>query len=170
MNTFHGILRRISDGLNKVAEKICILLVGSTVVIILISIVYRYILMKGLPWPEELSRSLNIWIAFLGGSIGFKYSDHVGVEFFMNLLPRKMFVVLKFLTRLMMFYIILVIDYFCLRYTMTTTSTTAAMMLPYEYINSALFVGFTFMLVHLVCFIVGDIKDFVDKKPAGPAA
>jgi len=159
MNTFHGVLKKISDAVNYVAEKICIVLVGSTVVIILVSIVFRYIFMKGLPWPEELSRSLNIWITFLGGSIGFKYSDHVGVEFFTNLLPAKAATVVKFLTRLMTFYIILVIDYFCLRYTMTTSSTTAAMMLPYQFINSALFVGFTLMLIHLLYFIVSDVRD-----------
>lgn len=159
MNTFHGILKKISDAVNYVAEKICIVLVGSMVGIILISIVYRYILMKGLPWPEELSRSMNIWVTFLGGSIGFKYSHHVGVEFFTNLLPEKMGVMVKFLTRLMTFYIILVIDYFCLRYILTTSSTTPALMIPFQYINASLFVGFTFMLIHLLYFIVGDVRD-----------
>jgi TRAP-type C4-dicarboxylate transport system permease small subunit len=53
---------------------------------------------------------------------------------------------------------------------MTTSSTTAAMMLPYGFINSALFVGFTFMLIHLLTFIVGDITGFLGKKSQSAAA
>ncbi len=100
MRTIHTGVLKLSDAVNWVAEKVCTLFIGLVVVITLIAVFYRYVLNVGLPWPEELSRCMNIWVTFLGASIGFKYSDHVGVEFFTNLLPRKFFWVIRFFLRI----------------------------------------------------------------------
>lgn len=169
MGTLHGIVLKISDALNWIAERICIVLVGVVVAITLLAVFYRYVLNRGLSWPEELSRCINIWISFLGASIGFKYSDHVGVEFFTNLLPRKFFAVFRFFLRIGMFCLIAVIAYYCYRYTATTRSTTPAMMLHFSYVNVALFIGFVLMLVHLAEFMLRDICNFIDYLRDGRA-
>lgn len=167
MHTIHNGVLGISNAVNWIAEKICTVLIGFVVAITLIAVFYRYILNIGLPWPEELSRCLNIWISFLGASIGFKYSDHVGVEFFTNLLPRKFFWVFRFFLRIGMFYIMCIIAYYCYRYTATTKSTTPAMMLHFAYVNVALFIGFVFMLVHLLEFLTRDFCAFIDHLQGG---
>lgn len=162
MRTLHASVLKLSNAVNWLAEKICTILIGFVVAIILVSVFYRYVLGVGLAWPEELSRSMNIWISFLGASIGFKYHDHVGVEFFTNLLPRKFFWALRFFLRVGMFYFLSVVAYYCYRYTAGTKSTTPAMMLHFGYVNAALFVGFVFMLVHLLEFLLRDFCAFID--------
>lgn len=162
MRTVHNGVLRISNAINWVAEKICTVLIAVVVVVTLVAVFYRYVLNIGLSWPEELSRCLNIWISFIGASIGFKYSDHVGVEFFTNLLPRKFYWVFRFFLRIGMFYLLTIIAYYCLLYTAGTKSTTPAMMLHFAYVNVALFIGFVFMLVHLLEFLLRDFCAFLE--------
>ncbi len=162
MHNIHSAVLKLSNAVNWIAEKICTIFIGVVVVITLLAVFYRYVLNVGLSWPEELSRSMNIWISFLGASIGFKYHDHVGVEFFTNLLPRKFYWVFRFFLRIAMFYLLSVIAYYCYRYTASTRSTTPAMMLHFAWVNVALFIGFVFMLIHLLEFILRDFCAFLD--------
>ncbi len=162
MHAIHRVSQKLSNTLNWIAERVCIALIAIVVAITLLAVFYRYVLNVGLSWPEELSRCANTWISFIGASIGFKYSDHVGVEFFTNLLPRKFFAVFRFFLRIGMFCLLTIIAALCYRYTAMTRSTTPAMMLHFSYVNVALFIGFVLMLVHLLEFILGDVCALVD--------
>ncbi|MCL2000322.1 MAG: TRAP transporter small permease [Planctomycetes bacterium] len=162
MHAIHRGVLKISDAISWIAVRICAVFLSAVVVITLLAIFYRYILQTGLSWPEELSRCLNIWIIFLGASAGFKYSELVGVEFFIDLFPKKFYLPFRFLLRIGMFCILTVIAYYCFLYTASTRSTTPAMMLHYAYVNVALFTGFAFMLVHLLEFLLRDFCAFYD--------
>lgn len=162
MRAIHKGVLAISDALNWIAEKICILFIGIVVFVTLIAVFYRYILSLGLSWTEELCRALNVWCAFLGASICYKHGDHVGVEFVVNLLPKKFYHVLRFLLRIFTFYILAVFAALCYRYTMASTGQTAAMQITIGWTNAGLFVGFGLMLVHLAEFMLRDLVSFMD--------
>lgn len=164
------LLRKASDVTNKAAEKACIGLIGVLVAIILIGVFYRYVLRRGLPWPEELARAINIWVAYLGASIGVKHGEHVGIDLFVGLLPEKVRTVFRFLTRLVVVFFLSIIAYYCFRYTATARSTTPALLMPVRYINVALFVGFVLMLLHLVSQIVHDVHVVVARGLGGVRA
>ena len=42
-----------------------------------------------LPWSEELTRYLAVWVTFIGGSLGIKRGAHIGVEAIKMKLPPK---------------------------------------------------------------------------------
>lgn len=161
LNKFNTLLGRVSDVLNKAVEKICIGMIGVLVAVILIGVFYRYVLRRGLPWPEEMARAINIWVAYLGASIGVKYGDHVGVDLLVGLLPGKIRAVFRFLTRILVVFFLSIIAYYCFLYTASARSTTPALLIPVRYINVALFTGISLMILHLLSSIVNDIHTAV---------
>ena len=64
------------------------LCVGAMVVIILVQVVYRYGLQNALPWTEEASRFLMLWMTGLMAPTAFRRGGFVGIDMILRLLPR----------------------------------------------------------------------------------
>ena len=81
-----GLIHRTSELLNSLVEKtICLLLAGMTAVTFA-QVVCRLI-QGSLPWSEELSRYMMVYLTFLGLSVGVKRGVLINIEAFMNLFP-----------------------------------------------------------------------------------
>jgi TRAP-type C4-dicarboxylate transport system permease small subunit len=59
------------------------------VILIFIQVLFRYLLNNSLNWTEELAKYLFIWMIFIGAACVFKDKIHIGVDFFVSLLPLK---------------------------------------------------------------------------------
>lgn len=151
----------LSDVINTVVKQICIGLVGVLVVLVLVTVFFRYVLSIGIGWSDELARYLNIWVALFGASLAFKYGDHVGIEFFRDFLPDKALRLFKFAVNLLMLVSLGIAEYYCYIYFMKSRALTPAMQIPYNWIQSSLFVGLAIMSIHLLSFIFSDIDDFL---------
>ena len=81
-------LKKISDILEKVAGYICMVLVAIMLVVVMAQVILRAA-RASVPWSEELSRMLLIWIGMLGAGVAAKQGAHVGVDFINLILPRK---------------------------------------------------------------------------------
>ena len=62
--------------LNNIEEFIVVPLVAVMTAVIILQVFFRYVLKGSLPWSEELSRYLMIWVTFVGASIGVKRGAH----------------------------------------------------------------------------------------------
>ena len=82
--------------LNNFEEYIVVPLVGVMVAVVILQVVFRYIVKGSLPWSEELSRYLMVWITFVGASIGVKRGAHVGIEALVLVLPPKTQTIAKY--------------------------------------------------------------------------
>jgi TRAP-type C4-dicarboxylate transport system permease small subunit len=56
-------------------------LMGFLVVVVVASVVFRYVLLSPLTWSEEVGRYVMIWMGFLAASIAVRRGLHVGVDF-----------------------------------------------------------------------------------------
>lgn len=86
-----GAMGKIISIWNKVEETLIIILMAVMATVVFLQVVFR-LLSSSLPWSEELSRYLTIWVSFIGASYGFRQGSHVGVEAFKDLFspkPRK---------------------------------------------------------------------------------
>lgn len=162
ISSLKNIAVSISDLINKLAKITVIIFLAVLVTIVLLQIVFRYILNLGLPWVDELSRFLNIWIGFLGASIGFKYGDHVGVAFFVEKLPEKGLRIFSFVTKIISLAIFIFVIYYSFGFILDSRSLTPAMNISYKWPKSSLFIGFSMIGIHLVSFILTDIVDFMN--------
>ncbi|MDN5334988.1 MAG: hypothetical protein PWR02_14 [Synergistales bacterium] len=53
-------------------------------------VVMRYVFNNAPSWSEELVRFLFIWNSFVAAAIGIREHIHIGVDVFVNLLPKKL--------------------------------------------------------------------------------
>ncbi|MBI2371366.1 MAG: TRAP transporter small permease [Deltaproteobacteria bacterium] len=79
--------RRLSDRLNRLAERITVALLVAMVAVILLQVLTRYLLQRPLSWSEEVGRYLFIWLIFLGSSVCLKREGHVAVTLLLSWLP-----------------------------------------------------------------------------------
>lgn len=75
---------------NNLEEFFVIILLFIMAVVVFWQVVCRFVLKASLPWSEELSRYILVWVTFLGASIGVKRCAHIGVEAFLMILPKKL--------------------------------------------------------------------------------
>ena len=59
------------------------------VLLIFTQVLFRYLLNNSLNWTEELAKYLFVWMTFIGSASAFKDHIHIGVDFFVDLLPSQ---------------------------------------------------------------------------------
>ena len=65
-------------------------LFATTIVVVILQVISRYLLDNSLTWTEELSRYLFAWIIFLGAALGLRDQSHIKVDFFAAYFPKKL--------------------------------------------------------------------------------
>lgn len=83
MRTF----RKLLDLLQSITEYLLFAMIAVMVVVVFAQVFCRFVLRASLPWSEELSRYVMVWISMLGASIGIRRKGHVGVEAIVMMLP-----------------------------------------------------------------------------------
>jgi len=91
--------RQVSSSVDKVLAS----LMAIIVVIMTLQVCFRYVFNNSISWSEEVVRYLFVWLTFLGSAVCFRDKTHIGVDFFMDLLPTR------FRARLEQFNLILVL-------------------------------------------------------------
>jgi TRAP-type C4-dicarboxylate transport system permease small subunit len=62
-------------------------LMAVLVVVVVASVIFRYVLLSPLAWSEEVGRYLMIWVGFLAASIAIQQGMHVGIDFLVGWVP-----------------------------------------------------------------------------------
>ncbi|PKL22859.1 MAG: hypothetical protein CVV48_00225 [Spirochaetae bacterium HGW-Spirochaetae-4] len=82
-------IRKLNRWLHKSSVFVLIFAAAIMSLSVFIQIISRNIFSRSFENFEELPRFLLIWITFLGAAYVFGDEGHLGVEFFVNLLPQK---------------------------------------------------------------------------------
>jgi len=80
----HKILKFLNE---RFEEVVGIVSLAVTMTLIFIGVVMRVLFKSGIPWQEELSRILYVFVVYVGASYGIRYNDHIRVTFLLQLLP-----------------------------------------------------------------------------------
>jgi TRAP-type C4-dicarboxylate transport system permease small subunit len=95
-----GFIKKVSDFINAIAEKIALLLVIALTVLTTIGVIYRYLLHQPLVWLYETSVVTFVWMIFLGVSIAFKRREHIKLNFLIDAVPPIISKLLKIIIEL----------------------------------------------------------------------
>lgn len=126
--------------------------------LVFIQIIYRYVLLKPIPWSEELARYLFEWCTFLGSSIAVKEKAHVGVEMFVNLLPKTLRKVAAIVSYLGSIIFVGLMTYFgFILVSRTTGQVSAAMRMPMALAYLSIPLGSGFMLLNFLYLLLDEI-------------
>jgi TRAP-type transport system small permease protein len=75
--------------LNRLTDGSAVALFAATLVLVNVQIVCRFVLSISVPWTEEISRLLFIWLAYLGAAIGLREGTMIVIDTLPQLLgPR----------------------------------------------------------------------------------
>ncbi|MBT2326841.1 TRAP transporter large permease subunit [Variovorax paradoxus] len=75
------------DALNRWIEYLSGAVLALDVVVVFLSVVFRYFLHDPVDWAEEIARALMIVLVFLGAATVLARSQHVGIDLFRQMLP-----------------------------------------------------------------------------------
>lgn len=80
-------LKHIMPGLDALVDALLTMLISSIVVIMLVSVVFRYLFNDSLSWSDELVRYLFVWLTLLGSAVAFRDREHIRIDYFLGLCP-----------------------------------------------------------------------------------
>lgn len=63
-------------------------------------VIMRYVFSSASSWSEELIRFIFIWCSFIAAAVGVREGIHIGINIFVNLLPRKVIPLTEILVNL----------------------------------------------------------------------
>ncbi len=97
-----GFIRKVVTAVDQILvwglTAVTAVLLCSIVILVVYQVVSRYILRWGTPWGEELPLFLNVWFTTCALPLVFRFRGHVAIEFFVQLLPKQLKVMIIKLT------------------------------------------------------------------------
>ena len=85
-----NVFRKLLDRTQQFTEYLLCLMVAAMVIIVFAQVIFRFVLHASLPWSEEASRYIMVWISMLGASIGIRRKGHIGIEAMVMLLSARL--------------------------------------------------------------------------------
>jgi TRAP-type C4-dicarboxylate transport system permease small subunit len=71
----------------KVSDWSLIILFAVILILMTVSIFYRYVLNNSLSWSDEAVRFAFVWFTFLGSALVFRDNAHIRVDYFLEKMP-----------------------------------------------------------------------------------
>ena len=152
-------MKRLKNFLDNFEGYVCVVMLIAMSIIVFMQVICRFILKSSLPWSEEASRYLLVWVSFLGGAYGVRKGAHLGVEAVLLLLPKKLRGIVELLSMVLGVVLCSVILKYGVDIVITQMNRmqySPAMRIPMGYIYLAIPVG-------MVLFIVRYIQNIIDK-------
>jgi TRAP-type C4-dicarboxylate transport system permease small subunit len=80
---------RVNDRCLWVCKHAIIFVVALLAVILCAAVFWRYALNNAIPWSEELSKYLMVWLTFLGAPIALRHGSHINIDLLQQLMPPR---------------------------------------------------------------------------------
>lgn len=148
--------------LNNFEGYLCVVMLIAMSIIVFMQVICRFILKSSLPWSEEASRYLLVWVSFLGGAYGVRQGAHLGVEAVIILLPKKLRGLVELLSMVLGIILCCVIFKFGVDIVITQMSRmqySPSMRIPMGSMYLAIPVGMFLFVVRYVQNVIDKIKD-----------
>lgn len=81
--------KRLLKILGNLDLYIAMMVISTLILLTFLGVIMRYFIGKPFIWQEEIQLSLITWVIFLGGSAAFRGSNHIAIEFLVELFPKK---------------------------------------------------------------------------------
>ncbi len=135
------------------------LFLSVTVLVVIVNVVLRYIFRDGLFWAEEVSTTAFIWSVFIGSAAAYRHKMHIGIDFISKLGPPSWQNFIAVLIDAAMLVINSYIVYLTFLFIQANKlKRTPVLDIPALYVNLALTVGFSLMVVYALAFLYKDSR------------
>lgn len=101
--------KKIKKKYDRIIDCVAVLLLVILTYVSFHQVIARFIFSNPPAWTEELARYTFIWVTFLGVVIAFRTAAHLGVDYFVSLLPEGVMKVSSILTNVILICILIVL-------------------------------------------------------------
>jgi TRAP-type transport system small permease protein len=84
---------------NRFIDRLAIALFAAILVLVNVQIVCRFVLSMSVPWTEEVSRLVFIWLAYIGAAIGLREGSMIVIDTLPQMLGPKARIVISPIVR-----------------------------------------------------------------------
>lgn len=130
-----------------------------TVLVVIVNVALRYLSLGGIFWAEEVATTSFIWSVFIGSAAAYRYKMHIGIDIISQFGPlplrRCIAVVIDCLMLFINGYIVYLSIFFI---NANKLKRTPVLDIPALYVNLALTVGFSLMVLYALNFLYRDVR------------
>jgi TRAP-type C4-dicarboxylate transport system permease small subunit len=83
------LIGRLCEGATLLARLVLGTCVAAIVLITLAAVWWRYVVNDPISWIEQVSNILFIWIVFIGAAVLYRQNLHIGVDYFLFMVPER---------------------------------------------------------------------------------
>src|ERR1700730_10568395 len=94
----HTLADRIAQYFRRIVELISAVVLAVDLLVVFISVIYRYFLHEPLQWTDEVAQMLLVALTFLGGAAALARGEHMGVKVLRTRLSERMQAIAQALT------------------------------------------------------------------------
>ena len=82
-------MEKVLNAICKIAGVFAAILLAIMTCLVFANVLTRYVIHYAIPWSEEISRFLQVWIVFIGGALVYRDDGHMGLDILVNVLPKQ---------------------------------------------------------------------------------
>ena len=142
-----NIVKKVSDGIDKVCLAIIVAILGAMVVVTMAQIISR-LAGDAFLWTEELNRYLLIWGTLIGAGCAYKEGSHISITFVQGMCSAKNERRLRMFVHAVCLISFIAMAYFSLEYAMKQAQLAPVLRIPMKYMYLSVPIGFSLMAIH----------------------
>lgn len=162
--------RDVHGGFVKSINYLLAILLAVIVLIVFSNVLSRYLLNASLAWSDEISRMMFIWLVFLGAIIAYINNEHLGLDIFINIFPKKITQVFILVADIVVFISLTVVLKGGIDMTVDSFESgwvSSAVPIQYGYIYLVVPISAALMLIECLLKFIKDIKIAVSPAKGG---
>lgn len=152
--------RLIKRGLNAIDDVIATIALSGVIALTVINVTLRYVFSRPAPWVEEIALGLFIWAVFIGVSSAMKRGGHIGVDYFVNKMPRSARIVSEIIRAAAIYYVLIYV-FIYLGYNLTiqaSSKLTPILGIGYHMIDMAVPIAGVLATIHFTVSLIRSYK------------
>ncbi|WP_338786211.1 TRAP transporter small permease [Metabacillus sp. FJAT-53654] len=156
-------IKKIFDPIDDIIATLALAVIISLTVI---NVFLRFVLNSPVAWAEEISIGLFIWLVFVGMSSAMKRDNHIGVDYFVNKMPRPL-KISAIIIRALAIYSALIYVLIYLGSSLTAqahSKVTPILAISYQYIDIAVPIGGVLTAIHFTRLLIQSLKAELKKE------
>ena len=133
----------VGKWINQIDDVIATIALTGILFITIVSVFYRFVLENPFAWAEEVTLGLFVWLVFIGVSSAIKRGGHIGIDYFVEKLPRPLKLVAIGI-RAAAIYFVLIFGFIYLGYDLMSqaaSKVTPVLGISYQWIDLAVPLG-----------------------------
>lgn len=159
-------MKKIKQMIYKLDEFLSILALIGIIGVVSGNIFSRFFFNNSIPWTEEISLGLFVWLVFTGFSVVIKSDGHVSIDYFVRKLPKKLRSINQYIVigAIFLSIILIFIVWGSQLAFQSTWNMTPVLGIGYEWIYLAVPVGGILSIYHVINLLINKSNNYLLKE------